>query len=350
MKIKLGNRIIGENSNPYIIAEIGVNHEGSMEIAKKLIDQACQGGADAAKFQSYKADKIASKNSPSYWDLNKEPTTSQHQLFQKYDSFEEDDYRELSNYCDEVGIDFLSTPFDLDSVDFLDKLMPFYKISSSDITNTPLLKRVASKNKVVVLSTGASKIDEIKYAIEILNEFGAENVCLLHCILNYPTRYSDSNLNMIGDLIAHFPNNLIGYSDHTLPDDKMLTLTSAFLKGAVILEKHFTHNKKLPGNDHYHAMNKEDLKIFNNNIKFLEKIGGSLKKYPIESEKIARRNARRSIVLTRDLKKGHALIDSDLIAKRPGTGISPIFWDEIIGKTLNKDLKSDHILSLNELN
>ena len=153
--IKLGDRIISSESKPYIIAEIGVNHEGSMDQAKRLIDLAKEGGADAAKFQTYKADTLASKQSPAYWDLTKESTKSQHELFKKYDAFNPDDYLRLAQYCNNQNIDFLSTPFDDDSIDFLEPVMPFFKIASADITSIPLLRKIAKKNKAIVLSTGA---------------------------------------------------------------------------------------------------------------------------------------------------------------------------------------------------
>ena len=166
--IKLGDRIIYTDSKPYIIAEIGVNHEGSMDQAKKLIDLAKKGGADAAKFQSYKADTLASKNSPAYWDTTKAPTKSQHKLFQKYDQFEPEDYIILSQYCNNHNIDFLSTPFDDQAIEFLDPLVPFFKVASADITNSPLLRKIGSKGKPVVLSTGASTLEAIDIALNTL--------------------------------------------------------------------------------------------------------------------------------------------------------------------------------------
>jgi N-acetylneuraminate synthase len=261
--LKLGTRIIDEKSRPYVIAEIGVNHEGSMSLAKRLIDLAKEGGADAAKFQSYKAETLASKYSPAYWDTSKETTSSQFQLFKKYDSFGPSEYKELALYCDQVGIDFLSTPFDLQAVEFLDPLVPFFKIASADITNVPLLRRVAEKKKTVVLSTGASTVQEIQGALTILQDGGAKSCALLHCILNYPTLDHNAHLKMIQGLKEKFPEFLVGYSDHTLPDSEMTSLFVAYMLGAVILEKHFTHDKNLTGNDHYHAMDVVDLKKFN---------------------------------------------------------------------------------------
>ena len=179
-QIDLGSRLLDSSSLPYVIAEIGVNHEGSIDQAKHLIDLAKEGGADAAKFQSYKADTLASKNSPSYWDTTKESTKSQHELFSKYDNFGPDDYSLLADHCRNVGIDFVSTPFDFEAIDFLDPLVPFFKIASSDITNFPFLRYVASKNKPVLLSTGASTIGEIDAAVHILAEAGCQQA--YYCI------------------------------------------------------------------------------------------------------------------------------------------------------------------------
>ena len=198
--VKLGKRVVENRSKPYVIAEIGVNHGGSLELAKHLIDQAQQGGADAAKFQSYKAGKLASRNSPAYWDISKEPTLSQFKLFQKHDSFGQDEYEELAEYCHQVGIEFVSTPFDDEAIEFLDPLVPFFKIASADLNNIPFLRKIASKGKPVLLSTGASKLGEIDTALETLTHGGCSDVVLLHCILNYPTDNDNAHLRMINGL------------------------------------------------------------------------------------------------------------------------------------------------------
>jgi len=225
----------GKKSNiPYIIAEAGVNHEGDMKLAKRLINEAKEGGAHAIKFQTYKAETIASKNSPSYWDLNQEPTTSQYELFKKYDKFWKKEFEELKNYCDKAGIEFLSTPFDIESAKFLSELMDVFKISSSDITNKPFIEYICDFGKPIILSTGASCLNEIKEAVSWIETKGNQ-VALLHCVLNYPTKDTDANLGMIKGLYKAFPNHIIGYSDHTLPKD-MKVLEIAHLLGAKIIE------------------------------------------------------------------------------------------------------------------
>jgi sialic acid synthase SpsE len=343
--IILGNRIINSRSKPYIIAEIGVNHEGSIDQAKRLIDLAKQGGADAAKFQSYKAHTLASKHSPAYWDTSKEPTPSQFVLFQKYDNFEPDDYIKLAEHCKENEIDFLSTPFDDTAIDFLDSIVPFFKIASADLTNTPFLRKVAAKGKPVVLSTGASTLGEIDLAIDVLTRAGCKDLALLHCILNYPTENKNAHLRMIEGLKRAYPNHVVGFSDHTLPDDAMTSLVTAYLLGAAIIEKHFTHDKTLPGNDHYHAMDCNDLARFVKlTSKIVELLGPTDVKAPIVSESISRANARRSIVIKRNIPAGHVLTAEDLTYKRPGTGVSPVYWDDVLRYKTVKPLEADHVL------
>ncbi|MBE7438842.1 MAG: N-acetylneuraminate synthase family protein [Spirochaetales bacterium] len=344
-RIILGSREIREDSRPYIIAEIGVNHEGSLETARHLIDLAKEGGADAAKFQTYKAETLASRNSPAYWDTTREPTLSQFELFKKHDSFGQTEYEELAKYCSIVGIDFLSTPFDLASVSFLDPWMPFFKIASADITVTPLLRAVAVTGKPVVLSTGCSSIAEIEWAIRTLKQAGAKDIALMHCILNYPCQDGNAHLGMMNDLARVFPDHIVGYSDHTHPDTTMFVLTAAVAMGARIIEKHFTHDKSLPGNDHYHAMDVLDLKTFRANLDRFYSVKGNLLKQPIDSEQLSRRNARRSIVVQKRIEAGEVITESHLTFKRPAFGISPVHWDEIIGLKATGSLEKDHILT-----
>lgn len=336
--------------DPYIIAEIGVNHECSISNAKKLIKQAKEGGAQAVKFQSYKADSLSSKNAKAYWDLKKEKSKSQFNLFKKYDKFNKNDYIKLYEYSKKIGIIFSSTPFDTFAVDYLNKLVSFFKIASADITNLPLIEHIASKKKPIILSTGASNVKEIETAVKLIKKKGVNDICLMHCILNYPTKKDNANLLMISHLKKKFPEIVIGYSDHTKPDKNMSCLTTAYLLGARVIEKHFTNNKKKKGNDHYHSMDKFDLKRFFKNINHLKKLlGNSSEKKPIKSELISRKNARRSIVATKFLKKGMKIRESDIICKRPGTGISPYLFKKIIGKKTARAIKEDQILKNSDI-
>ena len=334
---------------PYFIAEVGVNHEGSIFKAKKLIDEAARGGADAVKFQTYKAGKIAVKKSPYYWDIKKESTKSQFDLFSKFDKFNFKEYLILSKHCKKRKVEFLSTPFDLEAVDFLNPIMNLFKISSSDITNYPLLKKIASKKKPIILSTGASSIKEIREAINILRKNKAKNIVLMHCILNYPTKNSDANLNMIKSLKKEFPKCITGYSDHTLPSYDMQNLITAYLLGAKVIEKHFTLNKKQKGNDHYHSLNRKDLNNFNKRIYDINQTLGENKKKFLQSEVKSRIYARRSIVLKKDLAKNTKIKNEHLICKRPGTGISPKYFTKVLGKKIKRNISSDTILKWNLL-
>ncbi len=333
---------------PYIIAEAGVNHEGSMDLAKRLIDEAAEGGADAIKFQTYKADTIASKDSPYYWDITKEPTRSQHELFKKYDKFWKTEYEALKLHCDKSGIEFMSTPFDVESSNFLNDLMPVYKISSSDITNLPFIEHMCRFGKPIILSTGSSFIYEVEQALETIRQFG-NKVVLMHCILNYPTMDENAHLGMILDQKSHFPDTIPGYSDHTLPE-KMEVLKIATLLGAAVLEKHFTHDKKLPGNDHYHAMDKEDLKYFHKEMDFTFKVLGDFNKHPLPSEEKSRANARRSLVALTNIMEGETVTRKHLTWKRPASGISPKDIELLLGKKALRNISDDEVLKWNMFN
>ena len=344
----LNKGIDKENSivKPYIIAEVGVNHEGSMKTAKRLIDDAKEGGAHAVKFQSYKAETLASKHSPAYWDTTKEPTESQFELFKKHDSFWKDEMQELKDYCNVVGIEFMSTPFDVESAEFLNDMMDVFKISSSDITNKPFIEFICDFGKPILLSTGASNLSEICEAVEWIDD--TVPVALLHCILNYPTDDKNAHLGMIKDLQQKFSNKIIGYSDHTLPNH-MQVLEMATLLGAAVIEKHFTHDKSLPGNDHYHAMDKEDLKIFKKNIEQMFIILGDQTKYSLPSENPARNNARRSLVTAKNIHKGEIISHEHLTWKRPAHGISPKHIENVLGKKAKRDIEDDEVLQWDSL-
>lgn len=336
-----------------MIAEIGVNYYDTakelnispMEAAKKYIHEAKQAGIDAVKFQSYKANTIVSKNSPAYWDTTKEPTKTQYELFLKFDHFGAEEYGELCRYSRELGIDFMSTPFDYDSADYLADMVDIFKISSSDLSNHPFLRYIAQKGKPVYLSVGASYLSEVEEAVRVLEEAGCKEICLLHCVLSYPCKNEDANLNIIKTLKKVFPELKVGYSDHTLPDETMTILTTAYLYGAEVIEKHFTLNKNLTGNDHYHAGDPEDFAKAIRNFELITRISGQDKKEVLPCELVPRREARRSLVMKRDMKQGEVLTEKDVISKRPGTGISPKYMDIVIGRKLRCDVAEDTVLT-----
>lgn len=344
-RIKIGDKILTEKSRPFVVADAGVNHENDISIAKKMIDDVARARADAIKFQTYKAEKIASRNSPPYWETGE----TQYEYFKKYDKFCEEDYCELAEYAKEKDIIFMSTPFDLEAVDFLDELVPVFKISSSDITNIPFVRYIARKGKPIFLSTGASTIGEINDAVTAIEEEGNKQIVILHCVLSYPTKYEDANLNMIIHLKKVFPNYLIGLSDHTLPDKNMLVLTTAVLQGAKVIEKHYTFDKSVKGNDHYHSMDFRDLKTFTENLDLLEKILGQSEKKPLKTEMPARKYARRSIVAKTGIPQGTKITEDMLDFKRPGIGITPKFLELVVGRTAKKDIKNDEIIKWKDI-
>ena len=340
-------------TKPYLIAEMGVNFYDTarvlgitpLEAAKLYIDKAAEVGIDCAKFQSYKAGTIASKNSPAYWDTTKEATQSQYELFCKFDHFGKEEYQNLCDYTHAKGMDYTSTPFDYASADYLERMVDFYKISSSDLSNIPFVRHIGAKGKPVVLSVGASYLSEVDEAVRTLKESGCTDITILHCVLSYPTAPENANLSVIETLKKVFPDLKVGFSDHVAPDNTMMTLATAYMLGAEVIEKHFTLDKTLPGNDHYHAGDPEDFKKAIANFKWINMIKGSPNKTVLPCEIVPRREARRSLVLTRNMKAGETVRQEDIMAKRPGTGISPVYTEIVIGRIIKKDLDEDTILT-----
>ncbi len=338
--------------SPYLIAEIGVNFFDTarverispLDAAKKYIVSAKEAGVDAVKFQAYKAGTLASKNSPAYWDTTKESTKSQYELFCKFDKFGRQEFEELAEFCENQGVDFLCTPFDYDSADYLDSLCKYFKISSSDLSNLDFIRFIAKKGKPVFLSVGASYLSEVDEAVRALRGEGCSQIVLMHCVLSYPTKQEDANLAVIKTLKRIYPEIVVGYSDHTLPDSNMQILSTAYLYGAEVIEKHFTLDKSLPGNDHYHAGDPSDFKKAVENFRLIQKISGSDEKTVFACEEMSRVQARRSLVLRVAKKKGDRVCLSDVIAKRPGSGIPAKYRELIINRRVNKDLQEDSIL------
>lgn len=341
------------NNEFVLIAEIGVNYYdiakkmniSPIEAAKLMVKEAKDAGVHAAKFQSYKASTLAAKESPSYWDTNEESTTSQFELFKKFDSFSYEEYKELADYCNVLDIEFLSTAFDIESADYLYDLMNVYKISSSDLTNIPFIEYQAKKNKPILLSIGASNEDEIDRALSAIRKHNNLPIVLLHCVLEYPTPNEHANLNRIVSLKEKYTDLIIGYSDHTKPDKNVDIVKTAYNLGAIVIEKHYTLDKTLPGNDHYHAMDPEDAKKIITGIDFIDEIRGSYDIRALDSEAAARKNARRSLVSSCDIKKGEIINEDMLTFKRPGVGISPSEIEDVIGKSISCDIKEDTIIT-----
>lgn len=348
---------IKSREQPYLIAEIGVNHFdiaekreiSALKAAKVMVEEAADAGVDAVKFQSYSADTLASKYSPAYWDTDEEETETQYKLFTQYDDFGATEFEEIATWTTKnFDVDFLSTPFDFHAVEYLEDLVPAYKVASADVTNLPLLRRIARKEKPILLSTGASTIGEIDQAVEVITEEqpGAEppRLCLMHCILQYPTEEANANLGMIEHLSKVYPEHTIGYSDHVPPDNGMITLLNSMVQGASVIEKHFTLDKDIEGNDHYHAMAPDDVRQFRDNANRLIETTGSKQKAPIDAESDSRQHARRSLVAATRIESGAEITREDIAIKRPGTGIKPAMLDVVVGRRARQTIEADKIL------
>ncbi len=322
-----------------VIAEAGVNHNGDIEIAKKLIDIAEQAGADYVKFQTFKADTLASKNSKKAEYQKKMTNTdeSQYDMLKKLE-LSKADHETLINYCSNKKINFLSSPFDIDSVNYLDSInIPLFKIPSGEITNLPYLMQIGSKNKPIILSTGMSNLIEIKKALDVLIDSGSKKsqITVLHCNTEYPTPFKDVNMNAMLS-IKNKLNIDVGYSDHTIGIEISLLAVSL---GAKVIEKHFTLDKNMDGPDHAASLNPLELKSMILSIRNIEKAFGTGIKQASSSELPNIVIARKSIFYNSELSIGSKISDSDIISLRPGDGISPMLWNEIIGKTLKVNVK-----------
>lgn len=327
-----------------IIAEAGVNHNGSLELAKKMINVAKDVGADYVKFQTFNPKDLVSKFAKKA-EYQKEITNaneSQLEMLQKL-TLTNDNFIELKEYCDDVGVGFISTPFDLESINFLDALnMDFWKIPSGEITNLPYLEAIGKTGKKVIMSTGMSDIDEINNAIAILEKNGTKDIYLLHCNTQYPTPYEDVNLKAMLT-IKEETGKKVGYSDHTLGIEVPI---SAAAMGAEIIEKHFTLDKTMKGPDHRASLNPIELKQMILSIRNIEKSMGDGEKKASPSE-IANKNVvRKSIVAKCDIKKGEIIYDNNITTKRPGNGISPMRWYDVIGTKAIRDFKKDEMIEL----
>ncbi len=344
------------NKKPFIIADISIAYYEfakqekipDIEAAKFLIDEAQSCGVDAVMFQSFKAENILSRDSFALEELGL--SMDYFDSLKNFDKFGVGEFKQLAEYCHSIGMIFLSTPLDFESVDYLDEFLDVYQIASSDVNNIPFIKYVASKNKPILLSTGAATLMEIKNAIKAIEDVSTVDVVIMHSILSFPTSYEDANLLMIKDLMENFPEYEIGYSDHTKPDKDMLVLTTAYNFGANVLEKHFTFDKKLNSIDSCYAMDADDVIQFKKNILFLSKISGRKNKQPLICESYARKEYRKSVVAKRDIKKGDVITEADIAFKRPGIGIPPIDAGEVIGRVADRKIPKDTLITFEMIN
>ena len=329
-----------------IIAEAGVNHNGSIEMAKQLVDAAAIAGVDYVKFQTFKAEKLVTKNAKqAEYQQRNAADDSQLAMLKKLELSKEE-HEELIGYCHDKGVQFLSTAFDMESVDFLHSLnLGLWKIPSGEITNYPFLKRIAAYNEKTILSTGMCDMADVRAGVDALykNGLSKENLILLHCNTEYPTPFEDVNLKAMDTLRKEFGVE-VGYSDHSKGIEVPI---AAVALGATVIEKHFTLNRNMEGPDHKASLEPDELKMMVDAIRNIEKaIGGDGVKHVSESERKNIAVARKSIIAARDIKKGELLTEENLTAKRPGTGISPMRWEEVIGTTAVKDFKEEEPIEL----
>lgn len=327
-----------------VIAEAGVNHNGDINLAYKMVDEAKKAGADIIKFQTAKPELVISKfaQKADYQKVTTGGDESQLEMCRKIHlKFEE--YIPLKAYCEKAGIKFLSTPFDLDSIDFLEEIgCDIWKIPSGEITNLPYLIKIAQTNKPIILSTGMCNMEEVAVAIDTLNKYGAGKISLLHCTTEYPAPYKDINLNAMCKMKDKFGLE-VGYSDHTVGIEIPI---AAVAMGATIIEKHFTLDKTMEGPDHKASLEPDELKAMIDGIRNVEAALGDGVKVPSESEKKNIAIARKSIVAKRKIAKGETLTEENITTKRPGNGISPMKWFEVLGTTAKRDFEEDELLEI----
>ena len=350
MKISLTRKKeIFNHCNPYIIAEIGANHNGDMDLAKKMIDSAIKCGCDAVKFQSWSNKSLISntgyKENTVYTDSKKKHFGSLKEMVDKY-YLRKEQHFELENYCASKEVDFCSTPFSNEEVDLLNELnVEFFKVASMDINNYPLLKYLAQFHKPILLSTGMANLGEIEKAVKLIEKEGNFKIVILHCVAIYPPENKDLNLNNITMLQNTF-GYPVGFSDHSL--GFAAPLASVAL-GACIIEKHFTTDKNLPGWDHKISANPEEMKKIVDYSRIIHESLGDYQRMISKAEEEKKKVFRRSIIINKSLKAGHIITEDDISLKRPGTGFSPDNIKFVIGKKLKKDFKADYILTENDI-
>jgi sialic acid synthase SpsE len=338
-------------NKPYIIAELGANHNGDMNLARQLIIQAKEAGADCVKFQCWSKDSIFSKKKydDNYFiadDYRNREDYTLEKIVEEY-SISEQELLEMKKFSDQVGIDCTSTPFSKKEADFLvDKMYsPFIKVASMDLNNYPFLEYLAKKGKPMIISTGLSELYEIDRAVKTIEEAGNNQITILHCVATYPPEDSDVNLNNITTLISTYPEYTIGFSDHTIGAE--ISLASVAL-GACLIEKHFTLDKEMEGWDHKVSATKDEMQAIVDGSERIVKAMGSFRISATETEE-KKREFRRSIVITREMAKGDTIRTEDIDYKRPGGNFDPEMTDFIVGRTVNKDIKSDHILTKEDI-
>jgi N-acetylneuraminate synthase len=340
--IEIGGRVIGEDSPVFIIGEAGVNHNGDIQLAKKLVDAAISAGVDGVKFQTFKTEDLTTRHAEmaEYQVDNIGKSSSQFEMIRKLE-LDYDAFNELQRYCSRKGILFLSTPHTSDAMRFLDSIVPAFKIGSGDLTNLPFLEELADLRKPIILSTGMSTLEEVRDAVTTILGRGNEDLALLHCVTNYPAVMEDMNLRAIETLRNEF-KLLVGFSDHSTGFAASIAAVSL---GAVILEKHFTLDRTLPGPDHKASLDPVQLKEYVKTVRETQiSLGNGIKK-PAPCEIPIKDVARKSLIASRDIDSDTVLEEAMISIKRPGSGISPRFLSELIGKRTKVDIKNDTLFS-----
>lgn len=346
--IKIKNKVISKNSPVFVIAEGACNHMCDMKLAKRMIDEALVSGADAIKFQTYKAERLVAKDAQTYW--NYKSTTSQYEYYKNLDKFDRDEYKTLFEYAKDKELIVFSSPFDIQSADMLNSLgMPLFKIASCLIPDKKLIKHIAEFGKPIILSTGGSTLDEIKEAVDVIYEENNFSLVLMACTLSYPTKNKDAHLLRIRKFIELFPQAIIGCSDHTQPDENMIIPSVAVSLGARVIEKHFTLDRSMTGSGHSFSVDSALLKKMILNIRLTEEILGSAELDVKESEQKTRENARMSIVAACNIKKNEVIKENMLTVKRPGTGILPNLLGKVVGKKAQRDISIDEQLKWDDI-
>ncbi len=343
-KVRMVDRWIGEGEPTFIVAEAGVNHNGDIGLAKRLIDVAVEAGADAVKFQTFKAERVVSTSAPKA-EYQKQTTDAEESQLEMLKRLELSPaaHRELQAYCKKRGVLFLSTPFDEESVDLLDELgVPAFKVGSGEITNWPLLEYIARKGKPIILSTGMSYLSEVDEAVRVIRETGSDQLVLLHCVSNYPADPADANLRAMQTLATAFEAP-VGFSDHTPGIE--VSLAAAAL-GAAVIEKHFTLDRSLPGPDHRASLEPEELKALVRGIRTVESALGDGQKRPTTSEANTAAVVRRSLVAAYDIPAGTVLTEKHIAFRRPGTGLPPSMRSFLVGLSARIDIPAGTLLRL----
>jgi len=341
--ISIAGRKVGPGQPCFIIAEAGVNHNGQIELARRLVDAAVEAGADAVKFQTFKAERLVTEEAPkaAYQQKTTGSEESQQAMLRRLELSEEA-HRELLAYCRERGVLFMSSPFDEERADFLERLgVAVFKIPSGELTNLPFLEHVARKGKPMIVSTGMSHLEEVKAAVEATEKAGNRQVVLLHCLSNYPADPAEANLRAMRTMLAAL-DQPVGYSDHTPGIEVAL---AAVALGACVIEKHFTLDRNLPGPDHRASLEPVELAAMVRGIRIVEASLGHGRKEPAPSEADTAAVARKSLVAAQDIPAGTTLTEEMMVAKRPGTGLPPSMRDSFVGRQARRDIRSGTLLS-----